>query len=101
MKETQFFKENLIHLLLINNTLNNQLSIYDNDLQLKYINFNGLNIEIKTYLQGAVYENIEGIVVQKSKIYENQFYMRKNFFTKYHFVTLNTENNIVYILSML
>ena len=44
--ELIFFKENLIHLLLINNTLNNQLSIYDNDLHLKYINFNGLNIFI-------------------------------------------------------
>ena len=84
--EIIFFKDQLINLLLISNTLNNNIiSSVENELNLRYLFFDdeGIGLQTKTIEAGAVLENIIGIVAQKSKKYENY----KSGFVAYNIVS--------------
>ena len=72
--EIIFFKERLINLLLISKTLDSSIiSNVENELNLRYVYFGeeGIGLQTKTIESGSVLENVTGIVVQKSKKYEN------------------------------
>lgn len=89
--EIIFFKEKLINLLLISNTLNNRIfSSVENELNLRYLSFGeeGIGLQTKTNESGAVLENITGIVCQKSKKYENY----KSGFVAYNIISYYLNN---------
>lgn len=86
--EIIFFKDKLINLLLISNTLEaNIIEEVENNLYLRYINFgqNGIGLKIKTNEVGSILENIKGIIAQKSKKYENY----KSGFVAYNIISYN------------
>ena len=86
--EIIFFKDKLINLLLINKTLEaNIIEEVENNLHLRYINFgqNGIGLKIKTNEVGSILENVKGIIVQKSKKYENY----KSGFVAYNIISYN------------
>ena len=84
--EIIFFKNRLINLFLISNTLDGKISEnIDNELNLRYIFFGeeGIGLQTKTIETGAVLENVTGIICQKSKKYENY----KSGFVAYNIVS--------------
>ena len=80
-----FFKNNLINLIILNNYLNSK--IQQNDLDLVYINLKA-NFQIKKYKIGSVYITLDGIIAQKSLIYENL----KKGFTSYNIISYKLNN---------
>lgn len=89
--EIIFFKEKLINLLLISNTLNNNIiSSVENELNLRYLYFDekGIGLQTKSNESGSVLENITGIIAQKSKKYENY----KSGFVAYNIISYYLNN---------
>lgn len=85
--EVMFFKGNLINLLLIHNSLESKLQEFNNNLDLRYINFGifGSGIMVKTGEEGAILENIKGVIIQKSNLYNNY----KEGFVSYNIISYN------------
>ena len=79
-----FFKNNLINLILLNDRN------FKNNLDLVYINAK-LNFSIKTYQVGSVNILVDGIIAQKSIMYENY----KNGFVAYNIISYNLNNRWV------
>ena len=86
--ELHFFKNNLINLILLNDNMNSRVS--KNNLDLVYINAK-LNFSIKTYQVGSVNILVDGIIAQKSIMYENY----KNGFVAYNIISYNLNNRWV------